>query len=215
MDHAVALVQAYLQTNGYFTVAEYPVLARLPGGGVKSATDIDVLALRLGGAGGLRTVGDDTSGEDPFEPDPALAIRKGLTDVLLVEVKEGRAELNPSARDPRILSAVLGRFGLGDDPRRQRALEELGREGDTEWPDGTRVRLVAFGSTLDPSARGFHAISLPHVVRWLRAFVRRHWGTLGHAQIRQPALGFLSLLEQVERETGREEREGDDVPGRG
>lgn len=26
MDNAVALVQAYLHVNGYFTVAEYPVL---------------------------------------------------------------------------------------------------------------------------------------------------------------------------------------------
>ena len=25
MDHAVALVQAYLQLNGYFTSAEYPI----------------------------------------------------------------------------------------------------------------------------------------------------------------------------------------------
>lgn len=25
MDHAVALVEAYLQINGYFTVVEYPV----------------------------------------------------------------------------------------------------------------------------------------------------------------------------------------------
>jgi len=28
MDHAVALVQAYLQLNGYFTSAEYPIIAR-------------------------------------------------------------------------------------------------------------------------------------------------------------------------------------------
>lgn len=26
MDHAVALVQAYLQINGYFPVAEYPII---------------------------------------------------------------------------------------------------------------------------------------------------------------------------------------------
>ena len=26
MDNAVALVQAYLRVNGYFTVVEYPVL---------------------------------------------------------------------------------------------------------------------------------------------------------------------------------------------
>ena len=27
MDHAVSLVQTYLQLNGYFTSAEYPIIA--------------------------------------------------------------------------------------------------------------------------------------------------------------------------------------------
>jgi hypothetical protein len=33
MDHAAALVEAYLQLNGYFTSAEYPILARAGHGG--------------------------------------------------------------------------------------------------------------------------------------------------------------------------------------
>ena len=47
MDHAVALVQAYLQLNGYFTSAEYPIVASAGRNGVRSITDIDVLAFRF------------------------------------------------------------------------------------------------------------------------------------------------------------------------
>jgi hypothetical protein len=66
MDNAVALVQAYLQVNGYFTVTEYPVLEAARHG-IEAATDFDVLAYRFPGAGrllsaktgGQRTLDDD------------------------------------------------------------------------------------------------------------------------------------------------------------
>lgn len=199
MDHSVALVQAYLQTNGYFTVAEYPVLSTLPGGGYQSATDVDLLALRLGNAGGVVAAGDgaDRSG---FEPDPVLEIPEGTADLLLIEVKEGRAELNRGARDPRILEAVLSRFGLGDHPKRGRALAELERTGKARWPGGVWVRLFAFGSTVDPSVvDGFRALSLTHATRYLNEYIREHWEVLRHAHIRQEAFGFLALMEQVRR----------------
>ena len=47
MDHAVSLVQAYLQLNGYFTSAEYPIMAGAGRNGVRTITDIDVLAFRF------------------------------------------------------------------------------------------------------------------------------------------------------------------------
>src|SRR5260370_1292984 len=47
MDHAVSLVQAYLQLNGYFTSAEYPIIASAGRSGVRTITDIDVLAFRF------------------------------------------------------------------------------------------------------------------------------------------------------------------------
>lgn len=200
MDHAVALVQAYLQTNGYFTVAEYPVLSTVPGGGYQSATDVDLLALRLGDAGGVVAAGDGGHGRSVFEPDPALEIPSGTADLLLIEVKEGRAELNRGAKDPRILEAVLARFGLGDHPKRDRALSELERDGRTRWPGGVWVRLFAFGSTVDPSVvDGFRALSLTHATRYLEEYIRQHWEVLRHAHIRQEAFGFLALMEQVRR----------------
>jgi len=40
MDNAVALVQAYLRVNGYFTVTEYPVSGGRAGAAVSRLSDI-------------------------------------------------------------------------------------------------------------------------------------------------------------------------------
>ncbi|NIA02602.1 MAG: hypothetical protein GWO88_00070 [Planctomycetia bacterium] len=47
MDHAVGLVEAYLQINGYFTVAEYPVIESFGKNHYGIATDLDILAFRF------------------------------------------------------------------------------------------------------------------------------------------------------------------------
>lgn len=44
MNHAVALVQAYVLVNGYFAVAQYHAVKALPKTGYETATDIDLLA---------------------------------------------------------------------------------------------------------------------------------------------------------------------------
>ncbi len=200
MDHAVALVQAYLQVNGYFTVAEYPVLEALEAGGYQSATDIDLLALRLCHAGGVLAAGAGPDRAVRFEPDPELRAPRGSADLLIVEVKEGRAELNPSARDGKILSAVLTRFGLEPHARMETSIAELQRTGRANWPGGVWVRLLAFGSVIDPkTVAGFQAISLPHVTRFLSDYLDENWEALRHAHIRHQGFGFLALLEQIRR----------------
>ncbi|WP_125131640.1 hypothetical protein [Microbacterium sp. 10M-3C3] len=66
MDTAVGLVQAYLRVNGYFTVAEYPVLDATGPGGPRTITDLDILAVRLQRAPGASGVVDA-----PLDPAPA------------------------------------------------------------------------------------------------------------------------------------------------
>jgi hypothetical protein len=179
VDHAVALVQAYLHINGYFTVTEYQVLEALSEGGYKTATDIDLLALRLPHAGGPRPIRDEEIDEG-FEPDPALETQDRRPDLLIIEVKEGRAELNPGARS------------------REKAIDRLRRKGSADIPSGPRIRILAFGSVIDPKkVRGFKAISLGHVISYLRDYIEEHWDLLRHAQVKQPALGLLALLEQA------------------
>ena len=72
MDAAIQVVRAYLQANGYFTVTEYPIIEALEGGGYRAVTDIDILAVRLPGAGSIVWTQGESAAEESraFEPDP-------------------------------------------------------------------------------------------------------------------------------------------------
>lgn len=199
MDTAVSLVQAYLHVNGYFTVAEYPVLEAMKGGSHRTLTDIDMLAYRLPHAGGLLPASRRRNSPRGSSTvlDPRLQGTDESADLLLAEVKEGRAELNPGARDPDVLRAVLVRFGACAPPKVDEAVESLVRHGRTRLESGCLVRLVAFGSLVAPESSAFLAIPLDHVVSFLQGHLRRHWELLRHAQIKDPAYGFLVTLEKV------------------
>jgi hypothetical protein len=99
MDGAVGIVQAWLRLRGYFTVTEYPIVDAWRFGGPRTLTDLDVLAFRFPGAG---------APDLPLHP---VLDAAGRPDMLIGEVKEGRAELNHAARDPAVLAAALARFG--------------------------------------------------------------------------------------------------------
>lgn len=101
MDHAVALVQAYLQLNGYFTSAEYPIIASAGRNGFRTITDIDILAFRFPtGAPMARKAARKTpKGLDVSDLDPGLGIPTTQIDMIIGEVKEGRVGINMG--DPR------------------------------------------------------------------------------------------------------------------
>ena len=125
MDPAVALVQAYLQINGYFTVTEYAVVeAAGRSGPYRTSTDLDVLAVRFPGAGHAIVRRRHRRHDDgvALDSDPALGASDDRVDMIVGEVKEGRAELNRGARDPRVLEAVLTRFGCARSQTCQRSL---------------------------------------------------------------------------------------------
>lgn len=194
MDNAVALVEAYLHLNGYFTVTEYPVIRRIRRGGYAVSTDLDILALRFPGAGRLVPGRHD---ETLLETDPALGIVEGGADMLVGEVKEGRAQLNRNTRDPDVLAAALVRFGCCAEARVTTVVEPLLRHGEARTEQGHRVRLVAFGISGASPAGQCHVIRLEQVMRYLTAHLRRHWTLLRHAQIKQPALAQLALMEKI------------------
>lgn len=209
MDNAVALVQAYLRVNGYFTVAEYPVIEAARLGGYQTRTDLDILALRFPGAGRMVVRRDGTTPEraHTFEADPALGATDDRVDMLIGEVKEGKAELNEAARDPLVLRTVLARFGCCPPVHAAAMADELLRHGMAVMPSGHRARLVAFGSSAPHRPRGAAlGISLGHVVGFLEAYIREHWGVVSQTQFKDPALGFLVTLEKARRD--REPRTG-------
>ena len=204
MDHAVALVQAYLQLNGYFTSAEYPIIAAAGRNGFRTLTDIDVLAFRF--PTGLpsparRRASARRAALDMSDVDPGLGVPPDSIDMVIGEVKEGRVGINSGARDPEVLKTVISR--LGDSTRRQRCASSP--TCSTHGSATLAVRLhrsasIAFGS-FPPGAPvpPCRIISLGHVLDFLQRYVRKHWNVLRHLQFKDPAFGFLMTLEKARR----------------
>src|SRR5688500_13408684 len=143
MDHAVALVQAYLQLNGYFTSAEYPIIASAGRNGFRTITDIDILAFRFPSGEPLaRKARKEPKGLDVSGLDAGLAVPTGQIDMVIGEVKEGRVGINMGIRDPEVLRTVINRFGeVGDT---NRVVQQLLKSGIAEIPPSYSVRLIAF-----------------------------------------------------------------------
>lgn len=200
MDPAVALVQAYLRINGYFTVSEYPVLESLGAGRYQMATDMDILAFRFAGAGRyIPGDGEHRSEGGRFHVDPELGAPADAADMVIGEVKEGRAELNPATRDPEVLRVALARFGCCPLERTAEAVDALLRRGHATLPNGHRVRMVAFGTEKGGPRRTIdRRVTLGHVTEYLRSYLHEHWAVLRHAQFKDPALGFLVTLVKAE-----------------
>ena len=201
MDHAVALVQAYLQLNGYFTSAEYPIIAAAGRNGFRTLTDIDVLAFRFpsGLPSPTATRKRTPRALDMSDIDPGLGVPPDSIDMVIGEVKEGRVGINSGARDPEILKTVIGR--LGDSTIDSEAVvADLLEHGSATLPSGFVIRLIAFGS-FPPGAAvpPCRIISLGHVLDFLQRYVRKHWSMLRHLQFKDPAFGFLMTLEKARR----------------
>ena len=199
MDNAVALVQAYLRLNGYFTVTEYPVIATKRDGTYRTATDLDVLAFRFPHAGRLvpgRRVGRD---DDIVTIDEALSTAADHADMLIGEVKEGRAELNEAASDPAVVRAVLAGFGCCSREEALNVATTLVRDGHATLPNGHRARTVIFASLVGDAGSPHLVVSLGHVVEFLQRYVNEHWEMLRHSDHKDPAFGFLMTLAKAER----------------
>ena len=111
MDHAVSLVQTYLQLNGYFTSAEYPIIASARRNGVRTITDIDIFAFRFPCGFPVPVPKRAPQGLDTSEVDPGLGVPADSIDMIIGEVKEGRVGINMGTRDPEVLKVVVSRLG--------------------------------------------------------------------------------------------------------
>jgi hypothetical protein len=197
MDTSVVLVQAYLHVNGYFTVAEYPVLEKFREQ-ARTVTDLDILAFRFAHAGhGLLDGNAHHHIDDRFAVDPRLECPLDRPDMIVGEVKEGAARLNDALRDARVLEVALTRFGCCSGEHAALITAQLLKTGRVIAPGGHSIRLVAFGDAAE-SERSSHWTTIPmrHVVRFLRMYLKNNWTVFRHAQLRDPALAFLALMEK-------------------
>jgi hypothetical protein len=213
MDHAVALVQSYLQLNGYFTSAESPIITGAGRRSFRSVTDIDVLAFRFpNGLGATTQKRRAPRSLDTSEVDPGLGIEPDKIDTIIGEVKEGRVGINSSARDPEVIKIVLQRLGVANADE-ERAVRDLLQSGVARVSGGAVIRFIAFGA-FPPGAPvpPCRIISLGHVVAFLESYVRKHWRLLRHLQFKDPALGFVLALEKARRgAAGRRGEQGVEV----
>lgn len=181
MDNAVALVRAYLQLNGYFTITEYPVVRKLHDGRLRTLTEVDVAAFHLPG------------GDPDYAPDPALHVPADLPDMIIGEVKEGRAEINESATDPNVVAKVLRRFGCCGEREAHRVARELLNGGVARTGAGHRVRLVAFGTSADEPAP-YLRIMLSDVVAYVDRYIEENWDLVRASGSKDPIFGVMVML---------------------
>jgi hypothetical protein len=199
MDQAVGLVDGYLQANGYLTVTEYAVVEALDDGGYRTITDIDVLAVRLPGAGRIVPTesGDAARETRLFDPDPNLIDPDDdeWVDFIIGEVKEGKAVLNRGARDPNTLMTAIRRFAFVAPDVAESIVDELIRTGRARLPDRkVQWRLFAFGGKPpDRPSRRYRVLLLRECVEYILGIARQH-GLLGVTRIKHPTMSLVALL---------------------
>jgi len=201
VDTAVSLVQSYLYMNGYFTVTEYPVLELMASGEYRTVTDVDILALRIPGAGFYDE--NSAAGQPIIACDPALDVDETRIDMIIAEVKEGKADLNASARDPDVLTAALRRFGYVDDETAEDIVNQLLEDGEAFHPAGPRIRLCAFGGR-PPYREDVPYTWLLHadLADYIHETLTEHWSAAQAIQSKDPALSFILLMEKASRAEG-------------
>jgi len=181
MDTAVALVRAYLQLNGYFTITEYPVIRRLHDGRLRTLTEVDVAGFHLPWA------------EPDYATDPVLDIPRDRADLIIGEVKEGKAVINEAATDPHVLVKVLRRFGCTSEGDARRVARDLLDRGSTTTNAGHRVRLVAFGTSIEEPSP-YLKILLADVVEYVDRYIDENWELVRTAGSKDPIFGVMVLL---------------------
>lgn len=212
-DTAVALTQAYLHVNGYFTVTEYPVLEAIGTRPVRTVTDLDMLAYRFPHAG------HDAAGNQArrllsgagLAVDPVLGCLVDRADMIVGEVKEGTPRLNRAMRDPAVLATALTRFGCCPPEDSDALTREVLRTGSALTPAGHAIRIVVFGDAEGPVKHApWLIVPMRHIVEYVQGYLAEHWSVLRHAQFKDPAYGALALIEkwQVEPPAVRHIGEG-------
>ncbi len=195
MDIAVNLVENYLRLTGYMTLSEFEVQRRDKKGRFKTVTDIDIMAIRFPGDIYL---GDPHKAQDCellVIDDPVLELEDETIDVIVGEVKQGQAELNPAIKDHGVLHSMLRRVEWIYDMELDQVIQGLQRETVHTAPGKgggrIRTRLVAFGRSRHSDV---NTVSLSHIVTTMLNFFEEHEDAFKPIQFREPAPAFLRLL---------------------
>ena len=218
MDTAVGLVKAYLELCGYFVLAELPV--RAPEGGTyRDVTDLDIMAVRFPHPP-LALPERVTRPLDVFlGVDPALEVFEAGVDVIVGEVKEGRARLNSALRREETIAFALRRLGCCPETTVQAEARAIARAGAHEMtmPGQVRcrVRLVGFAGSGNLPEHGVLTVGLGHCAQFISERLRSARDVLAGTQFKDPVLGLFALQDKLAHPIGRDRGVDDHSAGDG
>jgi hypothetical protein len=199
VNAGVALVRAYLRVNGYLVLEEMPVVLPEKIGGYRTHTDLDIVAVRFPC---VRMGAPDAAGRiaNPIATDPKLDVPEGAIDVIIGEVKEGRAHMNRAIRSPEALRLGLARVGVCDEQELEKAADSLSEQAVVriESCEPVRqVRLVAFGMGTSRKTHTHYVVSLKDAWEFVDSIMERGHEMLLPASVSDPVLGLLHLANKL------------------
>ncbi|MEJ2481934.1 MAG: hypothetical protein P8049_02060 [Gemmatimonadota bacterium] len=195
MNSGAALVEAYLRANGYLVLDEVPLVLPDEAGGYRTLTDLDIIAVRWPD---VKMGAPDAEGRilRPIETHDLLDVPQGAIDVIIGEVKEGRAQLNRAIRSPGALRMGLERIGICTDRELDptaKALSERAVVHLEESRPARQVRLVAFGVGTSRKTETHYVVSLRDALDFVENLMLRAHEVLLPSTVADPVLGFLHL----------------------
>ena len=195
MDIAVNLVENYLRLTGYMTLSEFEGQRRDKKGRFKAVTDVDIMGIRFPGDVYLGDPHRRADSELLVIDDPVLGLEADTIDVIVGEVKQGKAELNPGIKDHGVLHSMLRRVEWVYAEPIESVIQGLQRDtvhtASSRGGGRVRTRLVAFGRSRFSNE---NTIALGHIVTTMLEFFEAHEDAFRPIQFREPAPAFLRLL---------------------
>ena len=199
MDTGVGIVKAYLELCGYFVLAELPV--RKPvGPAYRDVTDIDILAVRFPHPPATEMELTTSSLHLLLGVDPRLQIFEQGVDVIIGEVKEGRAELNPALHRLETIAFALRRLGCCPPAEVSEQAAAIARMGSQEMRmNGVRCRirlvLCAGQGTAGPSR--LLTVPLSWCIEFIQDRLKVAPQAMARTQWKDPTLAFFALLAKL------------------
>jgi hypothetical protein len=202
MDTAVSLVKAYLELCGYFVLAELPV--RAPDThGYHDVTDLDVVAVRFPHTPHTLPWRAARPLEVFLSADSTLDSFTDGVDVIIGEVKEGEARINPALHRAETIAFALRRVGCCPEEAVEEEARAIAHTGARElaMPGRVRcrVRLVAFGGHGTAFERGVLTVTLGHCAGFIAERLREARDVLAGTQFKDPVLGLFALQDKLTR----------------
>lgn len=195
VDIAVNLVENYLRLTGYMTLSEFEVQRRDKKGRFKTVTDVDIMGIRFPGELYLGDPHREADYELLVIDDPVLELEPETIDVIVGEVKQGKADLNAGIKDHGVLHSMLRRvewiYGEGLESVIQGLQHNGAHRAPSRGGGEVRTRLVAFGRS---DFSNTNTIALGHIVTTMLTFFEEHEDAFRPIQFREPAPALLRLL---------------------